>query len=312
MLEVTEGAKRLREPLAAYLTRLRDGGLGILPGAAAEILDDEVRAVLCPDKITTDEWLYAHETAHAVGLRSNVTIMFGAVEQPVHWARHLVRTRTLPGRTGGFSEFVPLPFVHMAAPNYLQRRSRRGPTFRETVLMHAVGRIAYHGSIRNVQASWMKICGDGVRQLLQAGVNDLGGTLMDENISPAAGAAYGQGMERRRLRRARRTARTTAHPTHDVVPGGDRPHRDGLVDPRHGSPRRGRGATNGDHAGDAQRDKGILDLDQDRPLRQGNSIPRLCVSRRVAGVSEGGALADGILRAKRPPRRRLGWTMRAG
>jgi len=120
--------------------------------------------------------------------------MFGAVEQPVHWARHLVRTRTLQGRTGGFSEFVPLPFVHMAAPIDLQRRSRRGPTFRETVLMHAVGRIADHG-IRNVPASWVKIGGDGVRQLLQAGVNDLGGTLMDENISRAAGAAHGQGME---------------------------------------------------------------------------------------------------------------------
>jgi FO synthase len=194
-LEVTEGAKRLGEPLAAYLTRLRDAGLGSLPGTAAEILDDDIRAVLCPDKITTDEWLDAHETAHAVGLRSNVTIMFGAVEQPVHWARHLVRTRELQRRTQGFTEFVPLPFVHMAAPIYLQRRSRRGPTFRETVLMHAVGRIAYHGLIDNIQASWVKIGGDGSRQLLQAGVNDLGGTLMDENISRAAGAAHGQGME---------------------------------------------------------------------------------------------------------------------
>jgi 7,8-didemethyl-8-hydroxy-5-deazariboflavin synthase CofH subunit len=194
-LEVTEGAKRLGEPLADYLTRLRDAGLGSLPGTAAEILDDDVRAILCPDKITTDEWLYAHETAHGVGLRSNVTIMFGAVEQPVHWARHLVRTRDLQLRTGGFTEFVPLPFVHMAAPIYLQRRSRRGPTFRETVLMHAVGRIAYHGAIANVQASWVKIGGEGVRQLLQAGVNDLGGTLIDENISRAAGAAHGQAME---------------------------------------------------------------------------------------------------------------------
>ena len=144
-LEVTEGAKRLGEPLADYLVRLRDVGLGSLPGTAAEILDDDIRAVLCPDKINTEEWLEAHETAHAVGLRSNVTIMFGAVEQPVHWARHLVRTRDLQQRTGGFTEFVPLPFVHMASPIYLQREARRGPTFRETVLMHAVGRIAYHG-----------------------------------------------------------------------------------------------------------------------------------------------------------------------
>ena len=194
-LEVTEGAKRLGEPLADYLVRLRDAGLGSLPGTAAEILDDDVRAILCPDKITTDEWLDAHETAHGVGLRSNITIMFGAVEQPVHWARHLVRTRDLQRRTGGFTEFVPLPFVHMAAPIYLQRRSRRGPTFRETVLMHAVGRIAYHGLVDNIQASWVKIGEAGARQLLQAGVNDLGGTLMDENISRAAGAAHGQGME---------------------------------------------------------------------------------------------------------------------
>jgi FO synthase len=194
-LEVTEGARRLGEDLETYLVRLRDAGLGSLPGTAAEILDDEVRAVLCPDKINTEQWLEAHETAHRVGLRSNVTIMFGAVEQPVHWARHLVRTRDLQLRTGGFTEFVPLPFVHMAAPIYLQRRSRRGPTFRETVLMHAVGRIAYHGLIPNIQASWVKIGADGCRQLLRSGVNDLGGTLMNENISRAAGAAHGQGME---------------------------------------------------------------------------------------------------------------------
>jgi FO synthase len=194
-LEVTEGAKRLGEPLADYLRRLMDAGLRSLPGTAAEILDDDIRAVLCPDKINTEEWLFAHETAHSVGLGSNVTIMHGAVEQPVHWARHLVRTRDLQKRTGGFTEFVPLPFVHMASPIYLQRQARRGPTFRELVLMHAVGRIAYHGQIDNIQASWVKIGIDGVRQLLQAGVNDLGGTLMDENISRAAGAAHGQGLE---------------------------------------------------------------------------------------------------------------------
>jgi FO synthase len=193
-LEVTEGAKRLGEPLEQYLLRLKEVGLGTLPGTAAEILDDEIRAILCPDKVDTQEWLDAHETAHGVGLRSNVTIMFGSVEQPVHWARHLVRTRDLQKRTGGFTEFVPLPFVHMASPIYLQHNARRGPTFRETVLMHAVGRIAYHGWIDNIQASWVKIGVDGVRQLLRAGVNDLGGTLMNENISRAAGAEHGQGM----------------------------------------------------------------------------------------------------------------------
>jgi FO synthase len=194
-LEVTEGARRLNEPLDVYLGRLRDAGLGSLPGTAAEILDDEVRAVLCPDKINTQQWLDCHEVAHSVGLASNVTIMFGSVENPLHWARHLVRTRDLQKRTGGFTEFVPLPFVHMASPIYLQRKARRGPTFRETVLIHAVGRIAYHGHIDNIQASWVKIGRPGVRQLLNAGVNDLGGTLMNENISRAAGASHGQGLQ---------------------------------------------------------------------------------------------------------------------
>ncbi|MFP5487735.1 MAG: 5-amino-6-(D-ribitylamino)uracil--L-tyrosine 4-hydroxyphenyl transferase CofH [Acidimicrobiia bacterium] len=194
-LEVIEGARRLGEPLADYLRRLVGAGLKSLPGTAAEILDDDIRAVLCPDKITTDEWLHAHEVAHGVGLASNVTIMYGSIEQPIHWARHLVATRELQQRTGGFTEFVPLPFVHMASPIYLQRKSRRGPTFRETVLMHAIGRLAYRGRIDNVQASWVKIGVDGVRQLLRAGVNDLGGTLMNENISRAAGASHGQGLE---------------------------------------------------------------------------------------------------------------------
>ena len=194
-LEVTEGAKRLGEPLDQYLRRLIAAGLRSLPGTAAEILDDGIRAILCPDKVNTEEWLYAHETAHSVGLASNITIMFGSVERPLHWARHLVVTRDLQKRSGGFTEFVPLPFVHMAAPIYLQRKARRGPTFRETVLMHAVARLAYRGLIDNIQASWVKIGIDGVRQLLGAGVNDLGGTLMNENISRAAGATHGQGLQ---------------------------------------------------------------------------------------------------------------------
>lgn len=191
-LEVLEGVRRLGVPLREHLIELREAGLSSLPGTAAEILSDDVRAVLCPDKITTDEWLEVHETAHEVGLRSNITIMFGSVEQPWHWARHLVRTRELQARTGGFTEFVPLPFVHMASPIYLKRGARRGPTWRETVLMHAVARIAYHGLIDHVQASWVKLGPAGAQQLLRAGVDDLGGTLMDENISRAAGAAHGQ------------------------------------------------------------------------------------------------------------------------
>jgi FO synthase len=194
-LEVTEGARRLGEPLVDYLTRLKEAGLATLPGTAAEILDDEVRAVLCPDKINTEQWLEAHRVAHSIGLRSNVTIMFGAIEQPRSWARHLVATRALQRETGGFTEFVPLPFVHMASPIYLQHKARRGPTFRETLLMHAVGRIAYRGWIPNIQVSWVKMGAAGALQALQAGVNDLGGTLMDENISRAAGASHGQLMD---------------------------------------------------------------------------------------------------------------------
>ena len=199
-LEVTEGAKRNGEPLAVYLRRLMDAGLRTLPGTAAEILDDEVRQVLCADKVTTDEWLDAHRTAHGVGLRSNVTIMFGSIEQPRSWARHLVVTRDLQKETGGFTEFVPLPFVHMAAPIYLQGHSRRGPTFRETLLVHAVGRIAYFGHIPNIQVSWVKMGLEGARQVLLAGGNDLGGTLMDENISRAAGASHGQAMDEQGFR----------------------------------------------------------------------------------------------------------------
>ena len=193
-LEVTEGARRLGQSLEDYLRRLKAAGLASLPGTAAEILDDEIRAILCPDKINTEEWLECHRAAHRIGLRSNITIMFGSVESPRNWARHMIVTRALQEETGGFTEFVGLPFVHMASPIYLQRKARRGPTFRETVLMHAIARIVYHGLIDNVQLSWTKIGVDGARQLLRSGCNDLGGTLMDENISRAAGANHGQKM----------------------------------------------------------------------------------------------------------------------
>ena len=199
-LEVTEGARRLDMPLRDYLLRLKEAGLATLPGTAAEILDDEVRAIICPDKVNTEEWLFAHRTAHEVGLKSNVTIMHGTVERPVHIARHLVRTRDLQKETGGFTEFVPLPFVHMATPIFIQGKARRGPTFREVVLMHAVGRIAYRDTIPNVQASWVKCGIAGTRQILQAGANDLGGTLMDENISRAAGASHGQELDEAEFR----------------------------------------------------------------------------------------------------------------
>src|SRR6187431_668752 len=191
-LEIWQGAATLGLDLVTYLARLRELGLGSLPGTAAEILDDEVRAVICPDKVTTDQWLEVHGAAHRVGLSSNVTIMFGHVERPVHWARHLIRAREQQARTGGFTELVPLPFVPMEAPIFLAGRARRGPTFGEALLLHAVARLALHPLITNVQASWVKLGPDGVRQALAAGVNDLGGTLMNESISRAAGSEWGQ------------------------------------------------------------------------------------------------------------------------
>ena len=199
-LEVFEGARRSGTDLVGYLEKLRDAGLKTLPGTAAEILDDSVRAVLCPDKINSEQWLEVHRAAHSVGLRSNITIMFGAVETPDEWATHLLRTRELQVETGGFTEFVPLPFVHMATPLFLRGRARKGPTFRETVLMHAISRLHYATLIDNIQVSWVKMGVQGARRILQAGANDLGGTLMDENISRAAGATHGQEMNVETLR----------------------------------------------------------------------------------------------------------------
>jgi FO synthase len=191
-LEAMQGAATLGLPIAAYLEQLRDAGLGTLPGTAAEILDDDVRRVICPDKLTTAQWLDVVRAAHRVGLRTTATIMFGHVEAPIHWARHLLRVRALQRETGGFTEFVPLPFVHREAPMGIRGTARRGPTFREALLMHAVARLALHPLIANVQASWVKLGPDGARAALAAGANDLGGTLMNESISRAAGTEHGQ------------------------------------------------------------------------------------------------------------------------
>ena len=193
-LEVWSGAKTSNLPLVEYLARLKDAGLSSLPGTAAEILDDEVRQVLCPDKIDTAQWLEVMAAAHSVGLRSTATIMFGHVDHYRHWARHLLRVRALQERTGGFTEFVPLAFVHMESPIYLRGQARKGPTFRESVLMHAVARLVLDPAIGNIQASWVKLGPEGAALCLAAGANDIGGTLMDESITRAAGAAFGQEM----------------------------------------------------------------------------------------------------------------------
>jgi FO synthase len=201
-LEVWQGAATLGLPLDDFLVRLREVGLASLPGTAAEILDDEVRRTLCPDKVSTGQWLDVHDTVHRVGLRSTTTIMYGSVEGPRSWARHLLELREQQKRSGGFTEFVPLPFVHMEAPVYLKGRARPGPTYREAVLMHAVGRLALHPWITNVQASWVKLGVEGAQAALRAGANDLGGTLMNESISRAAGAAHGQEMPPERMEEA--------------------------------------------------------------------------------------------------------------
>lgn len=193
-LEIYQGAQTLGIPVIDFLRELKAAGLGTLPGTAAEILDDEVRVVLCADKIRTQQWLDVMRAAHTVGFRSTATIMFGHIEGYQHWARHLLRVRNLQSETGGFTEFVPLPFVHMEAPIYLKGRARPGPTFREAILMHAVARLVLNPLIPNIQASWVKLGAEGVRQCLSAGVNDLGGTLMDESISRSAGASHGQEM----------------------------------------------------------------------------------------------------------------------
>ena len=191
-LEVMHGASTLGLPLEDYLARLKEAGLSTLPGTAAEILDPEVRAIICPDKVTADEWIEVMRVAHGVGLRSTATIMFGHVEEYRHWARHLLRIRALQEATGGFTEFVPLPFVHMESPIWRKGLARSGPSYREAVLMHAVARIVLHPVIPNIQVSWVKMGPEGASAILNAGANDMGGTLMDESITRAAGGVNGQ------------------------------------------------------------------------------------------------------------------------
>ena len=191
-LEVSQGAATLGLSVREFLLALKDAGLGSLPGTAAEILDDEVRAVICPDKLNTAQWIEVVQQAHALGIPTTSTVMYGHIEGPTAWARHLLALRDLQERTGGITEFVPLPFVHMEAPMYIKGRARRGPTFREAILMHAVARLALHPLIPNIQTSWVKMGAAGAKACLAAGANDLGGTLMNESISRAAGTEHGQ------------------------------------------------------------------------------------------------------------------------
>ena len=200
-LEVWQGAETLGVPVRDFLARLKEAGLGTLPGTAAEILDDDVRRYLCPDKIRTSQWAQVMLTAHELGLKATATIMFGHIDHHRSWARHLDVIRQIQARTGGFTELVPLPFVHMGAPIWLNGKARPGPTWDEVVLIHAIGRIALDGSVPNIQASWVKLGLDGAGRLLDAGCNDLGGTLMGEIITRSAGAAHGQELSPEDFRR---------------------------------------------------------------------------------------------------------------
>jgi FO synthase len=193
-LEVLHGATTLGVSTSEFLQELKRRGLGSLPGTAAEILSDDVRAVICPDKVTTAEWLRIVREAHLVGLPTTSTIMFGHVEEYGHWAKHILSLRDLQEQTGGITEFVPLPFVHVNSPVYKRGQSRRGPTWRETVLMYAVSRLALSPLIPNIQTSWVKLGPIGAQRTLLAGANDFGGVLMNESISRAAGAEWGQGV----------------------------------------------------------------------------------------------------------------------
>ncbi len=201
-LEITHGAATLGLSIKEYLEQLKIAGLRTLPGTAAEILCDDIRQIICADKLNTKEWLHVMRTAHSVGLRSTATIMFGHVEGPEHWARHLLAIRALQVETGGFTEFVPLPFVHMEAPLWRRGLARNGPSFREAMLMHAVARLVLEPVIQNIQTSWVKMGREGALAALQAGANDLGGVLMNESITRAAGGKHGQEMDAPSMRAA--------------------------------------------------------------------------------------------------------------
>lgn len=208
-LEVSHGARTLGLSVGAFLERLMAAGLRSLPGTAAEILSDDIRSVICADKVTTEEWLEVMRTAHDIGLRSTATIMFGHVERPIHWARHLLALRSLQERTGGFTEFVPLPFVHMEAPLWRKGLARSGPSWRESMLMHAIGRLVLYPAFRNIQCSWVKLGREGAFEALRAGANDIGGVLMNESITRAAGGVNGQEMSENELVRIIRAAGRT-------------------------------------------------------------------------------------------------------
>jgi FO synthase len=195
-MEIVNGSSRTGLSFEDFLIKARESGLDTIPGTAAEILDDEVRWVLTKGKLPTQTWIDIVSTAHRVGVRSSSTMMYGHVDNPRHWVQHLrvlsrIQTASLEAGTGGFTEFVPLPFVHNSAPIYLAGVARPGPTLRDNLAVHAMARILLHGRIPNIQTSWVKLGVEGTQAMLNAGANDVGGTLMEETISRMAGSEHG-------------------------------------------------------------------------------------------------------------------------
>ncbi len=207
--EILYGSTRSGLPIREYLLELKAAGLGTLPGTSAEILDDEIRDVISRGRITTRQWIDVVTTAHALGLRTTSTIMYGHIESPLHWIRHMDLLRSIQRDTGGFTEFVPLSLIYQEAPMYrrgLVPGVRAGATGTEVVKMHALARLVLGPTFKNIQASWVKEGPKLAQYLLTCGANDLGGTLINESISTAAGAPYGQLVAPRELRRLIREA----------------------------------------------------------------------------------------------------------
>ena len=190
-MEVVNGASRSDMSIREWLSAAKESGLDSIPGTAAEILDDDVRWVLTKGKLPTASWIEVVTTAHELGIRSSSTMMYGHVDNPAHWVAHLTLLRSIQQRTGGFTEFVGLPFIHHNAPVYLAGVARPGSTVRDDRAVHAMARLLLHGEIDNIQCSWVKLGTEGVSALLQGGANDLGGTLMEETISRMAGSQHG-------------------------------------------------------------------------------------------------------------------------
>ncbi|MDC0090786.1 5-amino-6-(D-ribitylamino)uracil--L-tyrosine 4-hydroxyphenyl transferase CofH [Gammaproteobacteria bacterium] len=191
-LEIDHGRRTLNVSVEEFLIELKNAGLNSLPGTAAEILHDDIRAIICPDKLNSQEWADVIMAAHSVGLPTTSTMMFGHVENMSHVASHFGELKAIQNKTNGITEFVPLPFVASEAPIYMRGLSRPGPTFKESVLVHAAARIFFYDSIDNIQGSWVKMGLPGLKFLLSAGINDVGGILMNESITKAAGASFGQ------------------------------------------------------------------------------------------------------------------------